>query len=319
MAITYRPMRPKDVRECVEIVAASPIQASLYGAAIRHLKTVWQGLLGREAFRAIVLEETRNHSKPTKVGVGVSAFISDDFLHFIKTPPFFWVYPELIKRIATGKSPLPSDKQIRAANADGGLNLFLWGGALRSEYANRPEVLTALYSAFLEQHRGFLLKELILHGNSIDRLQAILRAGGQLLDESGEYVDQLQKPLHEIFEAPHYAGLTREAALSRLGSSIAALFIYEPPQFGFRPSEQRMLLAAVRGGTDEELANELGISLSAMKKMWLSIYERASTRLPTLLPNRASLKERSERGKEKKQRLLAYLREHPEELRPASP
>lgn len=209
-------MRPKDVRECVEIVASSPIQAPRYGAAIRDLPAVWQGLLGREAFRAIVLEETQNHSKPTKVGLAVSAFISDDFLRYIKTPPFFWVYPELISRVASGKSPLLSDKQIRAANTDGGLNLFVWEGALRNEFENRPEVLTAVLSAFLEQHRGFLLKELILHGNSIERLEAILRTGGQLLSENGEYVDQLQKPLHEFFETPHYAGLTREVALSRV-------------------------------------------------------------------------------------------------------
>jgi len=127
-------MRSHDVRECVEIVAASPIQAARYGTAIHDLESVWKGLLGQEAFRAIVLEETPNHSKPTKVGIGVSAFISDDFLQYIKTPPFFWVYPELMKRIATDKSPLLSDKKTREANADGGLNLFLWEGALRSEY-----------------------------------------------------------------------------------------------------------------------------------------------------------------------------------------
>lgn len=80
-----------------------------------------------------------------------------------------------------------------------------------------------------------------------------------------------------------------------------------------------MLLAALRGGTDEELAIDLGISLSAVKKMWLSIYGRASTHVPELLPNRGSVQEGGERGKEKKHRLLSYLRDHPEEHRPASP
>ena len=318
MAITYRPMRPRDVRECVEIVAASPIQAPRYGASIHDLATVWQGLLGQEAFRAIVLEETQDHSKPTKVGVGVSAFISDDFLQSIKTPPLSWVYPELIRRIANGNSPLLSDKQTREANANGGLNLFVWEGALRIEYGNRPEVLTAVLSAFLEQHRGFLFKELISHGNSIERLEAMLRTGGQLLNEHAEYVDQLQKPLHEIFELPHYVGLTREVAFSRLGSWVGLLFMHEPARFGFRPSEQRLLLTALRGGTDEELATDLAISISAVKKMWLSIYERVSTHSPSLLPNRTFMREPIERGREKKQRLLNYLRDHPEELRPAS-
>jgi hypothetical protein len=42
---------------------------------------------------------------------------------------------------------------------------------------------------------------------------------------------------------------------------VGSLFIYQPPQFGFRPSEQRLLMVAREGGTDEELAEELGISL----------------------------------------------------------
>lgn len=317
MPFTHRPMRPKDVRECVDIVAASPIQAKRYGTAIRDLPTVWQGLLGQEAFRAIVLEETQDHLKPTKVGVGVSAFISDDFLQYLKTPPFSWVYPELIRRIATGKSPLLSDKQTREANANGGLNLLVWEGTVRNE--SRGELLTAVLSAFLEQHRGFLLKELITHANSLGRLEGILRTGGQLLNEHAEYVDQLQKPLHEIFELPHYVGLTREVAFSRLGSWVGLLFMHEPARCGFRPSEQRLLLTALRGGTDRELSDELGISLSAVKKTWLLIYDRVSSHLPGFPSNRDHLGGTTERGKEKKQRLLAYLREHPEELRPAAP
>lgn len=316
MTITHRPMRPRDVRECVEIVAASPIQAARYGVSIRDLPRVWEGLLGQEAFRAIVLEETQDHLKPTKIGVGVSTFISDDFLQSIKTPPFSWVYPELIRRIASGKSPLLSDKQIREANANGGLNLLVWEGTVRDE--SRAEVLIAVLSAFLEQHRGFLLKEFITHGNSIGRLEGILRTGGQLLNEHAQYVDRLQKPLLEIFESPHYVGVTREVALSRLGSWVGLVFMHEPARFGFRPSEQRLLLTALRGGTDSELSDELGISLSAVKKTWLLIYDRVSGHLPGFSSNRDHLEGATERGKEKKQRLLNYLRDHPEELRPAS-
>jgi hypothetical protein len=310
-------MRLKDVRECVEIVAASPIQAPRYGTSIRDLATVWRGLLGHEAFRAIVVEETQDHLKPTKVGVGVSVFISDDFLQYIKTPPFFWVYRELIRRIASGQSPLLSDKQTREANANGGLNLLGWEGTVRDE--SNGEVLTTVLSAFLEQHRGFLFKEFITHGNSMRRLEAILRTGNaQLLNENAEYVDQLPKPLHEIFESPHYIGVTREVALSRLGSWLGLLFMHEPARFGFRPSEQRLLLTALSGGKDSELSDELGISLSAVKKTWLLIYNRVSGHLPGFSSDRDHSEGATERGKEKKQRLLAYLREHPEELRPAS-
>ncbi len=61
----------------------------------------------------------------------------------------------------------------------------------------------------------------------------------------------------------------------------------------------------------------LGVSLSAVKKTWRTIYGRVTAKSPGLIPDQVPEELSSERGKEKKQRLLAYLREHPEELRPA--
>src|SRR2546429_6039975 len=58
--------------------------------------------------------------------------------------------------------------------------------------------------------------------------------------------------------------------------------VYQAPRFGFSASEQRLLLKAFLGGTDEDLADELGVSLSAVKKAWQSIYERVSACDPEL-------------------------------------
>jgi DNA-binding NarL/FixJ family response regulator len=81
-----------------------------------------------------------------------------------------------------------------------------------------------------------------------------------------------------------------------------------------------LLLTALLGGTDEDLADELGISLSAVKKAWHSIYERTCAHDSELVPVTTRSEEGvAERGKMKKQRLLAYLRDHPEEIRPAAP
>ncbi len=316
MALRYRPMRPEDVQECVEIVATHPILGPRYGPAVADLKGVWLGLLGREAFRAVVFEDVRN-SSIMMVGVGVSAFLSDDYLLRMKTPPFFWVGPDLTMRIARGESPLLSDKEAREANQNGGLNLLSWEGAIHTEYISQADAHAAVLSAFVEQHRGFLLKEIIGSSMTPDQLLAGVRSGGQLLNAGGKYVDSIDRPLQEVFASPHYMGLTREVALSRPGSWVGFLFVHEAPRFGFRPSEQRLLLVAMQGGTDEDLADTLGISLSAVKKTWRSIYERVSAHSAGLIPDQVPEELTSERGKEKKQRLLAYLREHPEELRPA--
>jgi len=317
MAVRYRPMRPNDAKECVEIVAAHPFMGPRYGSGTTDLRTVWLSLLGREAFRAVVFEDGED-TQVRIMGVGVSAFVSHDFLLELKTPPFFWAGPEMAKRVLRGESPLLSDKQVRQANADGGLNLVPWVGALHADYLQSVDANTAMFAAFVGEHQGFLLKELVSHGMSLETLEATIRSGGLLLSPvNGRYVDSVDRPLQEILAEPHLVGLTRELAMVRFGTWIGSLFVYRPPQFGFRPSEQRLLLAALGGRSDEDITETLEISLSAVKKTWRSIYDRVSTLSPGIIPDKVPEELTSERGKEKKQRLLAYLREHPEELRPA--
>jgi hypothetical protein len=58
-------------------------------------------------------------------------------------------------------------------------------------------------------------------------------------------------------------------------------------------------------------------SSSSSAKAWRTIYGRVTAKSPGLIPDQVPEELTSERGKEKKQLLLAYLREHSEELRPA--
>jgi hypothetical protein len=98
------------------------------------------------------------------------------------------------------------------------------------------------------------------------------------------------------------------------------LFNYHPPRFYFSAGEQRLLNCAISNGsgTNQVLAKSLGLSLSTVKKMWLSIYGRVAEQAPELILPVAETGIESKRGKEKRRRLLAYLQEHPEELRSVS-
>jgi len=160
MSIRCRPMRPKDVTPCVEIVAQHPFVGPRYAGILLELRSVWLGLLGREAFRAYVYEDVED-SPPRLVGIGCSAIISDEFLREVKTPPFFWTGAEITRRISSGRSPLLSDKQVRESNSNGGLNLTVWEGAVRVGDMHRAEVSHSFLSTFIELHRGFLLKEVV--------------------------------------------------------------------------------------------------------------------------------------------------------------
>ena len=320
MTIHCRPMLPKDVRECVEILAVHPVVAPRYGDSIDQLRPAWLCLLGCEAFRSMIFEE-RNGHKVRIVGAGLAAFVREDFIRELKTPPFFWIGPELARRVACGESPLLTDSQVCAANTLEGLNLVLWHVCVTPEDAKRADVRNQVSAGFFESFRGYLLKEMIaLQAVFVEELGWIADGGGLFLSpRNGAYTDEMEKPASELLVAPHVFGLTRELALRKM-SWISSLFLYEAPKIEFSAGERRLLVAALRGGTDAELSDELAISLSAVKKAWHSVYERAAENLPQSILDDEVRKENSngEPGKQKKQRLLTYLREHPEELRPYS-
>jgi len=217
-------------------------------------------------------------------------------------------------------SPVLTDKQVRESNSKDGLNLLVWEGCIKSGFETRNEIYRAIMEAFLAVHQGFLWKEVIGgQTDSAEYLQWTLSTGGLWWDpDEGKYVGHTKKNIATIVAAPHIVGVTKALEVRRPGSWVGDLFNYHPPQCGFSRSEQQLLLSALNGATDEELANTLRVSLNTVKKTWVSIYSRAADRVPELIVNNSRPESSVYRGKEKRRRLLAYLREHLEELRPVS-
>jgi hypothetical protein len=86
---------------------------------------------------------------------------------------------------------------------------------------------------------------------------------------------------------------------------------------GFGKSDQELLLGALQGTTDPELAVKLCVSVSAIKKRWLSIFSRIEQVKPDLLPFSArKTATDAKRGLQRRHHILTYIRGHPEELRP---
>lgn len=114
---------------------------------------------------------------------------------------------------------------------------------------------------------------------------------------------------------PHLIGITREEVLANPGAIAAPVFLYVAPRLGFTRAEQRLLRHALAGRTDLELAGLLGVALSTVKSHWRATYDRVDRLAPELLPAAPAATGQRSRGHEKRRRLLAYLRRHPEELR----
>jgi hypothetical protein len=320
MNVRYRPMRQNDICQCVEHLAVHPVLGPRYGKLIEELPSAIRRALGYEHKSFLVFEEF--HGGNTRfVGAGMAVFVTDDFLREAKITPYFWIGPELVKRINGGQSPILTDSEVRNANSTAELNLMVWHNTCHPQEVMRPEVATIVMTAFEESHRGFQLREIFSQADSVEQLRGQQYAGGLYFNRlKGCYAAFPDVDASNFSDEPRNVGITRKLALERAGSWLGSIFIYGRPQFGFSLGEQRLLLSALnRGGTDEELSKDLGISVSAVKQTWRLIYDKVAACQPEFLADRSrgDTQLRS-RGREKKGRLVDYLRGHPEELRPVS-
>jgi len=319
MSISYRPMRREDVAECAGIIGRHPFLGPRYGDAICHLAPVWSALLASDACVSAVFEERRGNTC-TILGGGIDVFVSCEFAEALKTPPHFWIGPEIVRRICAGCSPVLTDRQVGEANSSGRLYAAVWHTGVSPHDLARAEVGNTIHSAFNDLHSGYQLTEVVTQSDSRAHVEGICSIGLRCWNGTrGRYQPIEPAQTENLLAHPHVVGISREVAASLSGCWAGSTFLYRPPHFGFRRSEQKLLSCGLLGGTDDEIADQLGISLDAVRKTWRNIYDRVATVDPELLPDTSSRRNRPrERGKGKKQRLLAYLHHHPEELRPIS-
>lgn len=115
---------------------------------------------------------------------------------------------------------------------------------------------------------------------------------------------------------PLPALLQAERTRVPVASWIGGAFVWSKPRFQFSPTEQRSLMLALRGLSDEGIATAGGISRSTVKKRWDSIFGRVAEADPEMFDTPSAERSTPRRGREKRGLLLHYLRTHPEELTP---
>jgi hypothetical protein len=110
--------------------------------------------------------------------------------------------------------------------------------------------------------------------------------------------------------------MTREDSFVVPASLSNPLFHFREPVLRLRDADQELLLAALDGPTDEELTLKLRLTLPAIKKRWLSLFERTVHARPDLFPKVDRSQDGCRRSGQKRHHVLAYVRAHMEELRP---
>ena len=155
--------------------------------------------------------------------------------------------------------------------------------------------------------RGYRIKSCWREVFTLLALDSYRSGGWHLRSRYGSEGDP--SPTHPVLMS-----VNRAETDSASGARIAQFFVDYPAFLGLKRVHRELLEQALAGLTDDEMANALSLSASAVKKRWRSVYDRVEDRAPDLLP--APDLGRDGRGQERRRHLLNYLREHPEEMRP---
>jgi hypothetical protein len=300
----WRAITEADLSKCLEI------QPECLGDEITGRSTalrVWRNLLDNPAFQANVIESERPIAGHKIVACGMGVFVTKTFAdREIKTPRA-GLNSRIIASLASGESVVLSRAQIAAGNAGSGIDFVNMYGTWRDGIMNEnqlAEVQALLGTSFVESFAGYRFNRVLKEAIGASRIALALATGTyRIVAEFQEHESAL-------------AVVTRESVLTAPYSVAARMYRYEAPVLRLRPAEQDLLAAALAGKTDAELSADLELSIEAVKKRWMSVFDRVDEFKPEILSNAGV--DSDTRGPQKRHRVIAYIRSHPEELRPFS-
>ncbi len=313
MFLRYRPIYPADLPHCVRSVRDG---YAYKDEDLPELLAMWRHLLSGGAATAHVIEDVGASSPDRRiVWFCFKVFVPPDRAVFLKenAPPL--VARNLVEIFRDGGSlPVLSGAALRRDNSPGGRGLTLL--VLNSGYPRfivdeqrQQEVLNLVTDFSIYSCGGYHLRELLIETYNDFEFRWGLGAGFRIHTEYNQTEPDPERQ-------PRLMGVTAAEAAHQPGTISSHIFRYSPPRLQFRPAEQELLLHALTGERDDELAVGFGVSPHTIKKRWQDIYGKVADAAPELLRGEEASESTAVRGIEKRRYLLQYLHHHLEELRP---
>jgi hypothetical protein len=315
MRLVNRDATVDDLDACAALLSDRP----LYDARqLCELKRLWAHLLEREigSVRVVIWDDA---IRPRIVCFGASVFVSAERAERYHTSAPPGIARQLLAEWTRGDAPLLTRAQIAADNGGLGVNVLAThhGYEPTRDSAWWSTLRVALVQAFVDAHAGFNFRSFTHELYDPDR------AVGTMLEDFA--MRTRRYGMRELLDAgiplelePVVAFATRDDAIAHPGSlALASIFLTSaPPRFRFCQREQQVLRLALAGLTDDEIAVRLRISPSCIKKILRGAYDKVHDAQPATRPICNGAVVDGRRGAEVRRRLLTYLRDHPEELRP---
>ncbi len=289
-----------------DLVEGLNIEPAMWGDEIvgrERAYEAWRMMARSLACNSVVVET--DGPKPKTIGFAFSAFVTREFADEELANSKPGMNSRMVASVVSGKPVVRAEAGL--CDADEPLDLVVMGGHLKYEMLSPEEATRAemiLPASFGELHAGYQLNRIFS--------EVLTERHQRMLESSGVWRKLMDYPEHRRA----LLMVTKEAAFSVSGSVAGLVFSYQKPALGLRCAEKQLLAEALRGGTDNEMAARMNLSLASVKKRWASVFDKVAEVRPDLLPNDDWRESSDSRGPQKRHRILAYVRTHPEEVRP---
>lgn len=285
-------------------------------ALSRSLDKTLAALIERGALQGVRIEQEMPDGDVRLQGLGLSCFINPAIAArcFDAAIPFTFIW--ILEQLVTGHSHILDRPEIGRANASDGLALLVLylqkGWDLTHPVWRQVGILG--HQTFVRYHTGYNIRSCI-HEDWSSHPSIYFAAGYQRSKTFPIDRKTLPKGAYCPADTRTILMATREEiAASAPGSTLSYIFDHKRPQCGFSAPEQEILIRGLESLTDTDIAAALNLPLTSVKHGWRQIYSKVETALPLVLSD-ANVVE-GQRGPEKRRLVLAYVEEHPEELRP---
>jgi hypothetical protein len=309
---SWRKTQANDLPRCLQLhTAKNAVQALGQSAA----EQAWRQLLEMTHATRSAVVESQHNGHTDIVGFGLGTFVKKHFAQEEVRNPRPGLNVRIIESIAQGKSVVASYAEVRDDNTRADLQQAIletcWDNdALDAK--ERDEVRVLLGTAYMELFAGYRFSRVLFEvGDALDRWHTEGHRSFRMVDDYSNF----HRAHPDVPCDPDWCLKEANPETMRIDphSIAATLFQHHvPPQLGLTRVEQEFLELALGGEDDESVAKSSFVTVPAIKRRWATIFQRVGAIRPDICP----LDGEGTRGTQKRQRILHYLRSHPEELRP---
>ena len=297
--LNWREVREADLPQCLNIEPRN-IGDEIVGR--ERAIEVWNGLLRTRAFGSCVVEV-----EGRIVAFGASVFVTREFATQEIADPRPGLNSRLIAAVANGQPVVRPQSDLYDTAPEDELDLMTLYGNWRADGLSEGQFRDAVMQlpmSYIELHTGYRLGRLFGEPVGAEQCGFVESAG----------VWRVTKQFPESEQT--FVVMSREDAFSVSGSIAPTLFQYRAPLLGLRDSEKHLLVEALTRRSDSELAEAMNLSPPTIKKRWQALFEKIADVHPDLFLGADDKASSGSRGPQKRHHILAYVRSHPQELRP---